>query len=192
MSSAHSHFFRSIDYMTGTTSQEGSSLFGFLSESLQRRAGFNVTQGISADFMCNSMLRPFIAEYYDGSINILQAACAFYNSSTNANVVSNNAVDLYGDIVFGVDTALILDIHYRPGGCRTYHYHFDRIGPVSLFQAPPYRWVNMGAGHGAELVFLFNNDDAVIGGTFNVNFTTEDRMASRAIIQYWASFAKTG
>ena len=192
--SPHLQFFRDIDYMSGTTSQEGSLVFGvFLTEAMQKNNGFNASAGIPASFMCNGMLKPTVDQFYNGSEDILRKLCAFYNSSANLDVVSNNAVDLWGDMSFVVDTAIMLDLHYTPDGCKkTYHYSFDRLGPVSLVQVPPYNWVDIGAGHGAELIFLFKNDDAVRGGPWDAKFNEDDRKASNMIIKYWSSYAKSG
>ena len=190
--SPQSQFFKTIDYMAGTTSQEGQILHSLIHPSVAKYYGFNISVSIPAEFTCNGMLRPFVEMYYDGSQDVAKAACAFYNSSNNTDELSNRAIDFMSDLIGAIDNALILDLHHNFGGCKTYLYNFDRTGPLEMFPFPPNKWLKKGAGHTAELIFLFKNDDSVSGGLFDANFTTEEREASQTIIQYWTSFAKSG
>ena len=145
-SSPQAQLFKSIDYMTGTTSQEGHLLHVLLSTAVQRNFGFNISVGIPADFICNGMVKPYIEEHYNGSQDVQKAVCAFYTSSSNADVVSNRAVDFMGDMIAYIDTSLMLDFHASLGGCRTYHYSFDIEGPVKFYPFPPTRWLHRGGG----------------------------------------------
>ena len=83
--------------MAGTTSQEGQILHSLIPPSVEKYYGFNISVSIPAEFTCNGMLRPFVELYYDGSQEVLKAACAFYNSSNNTDELSNRAIDFMSE-----------------------------------------------------------------------------------------------
>jgi len=50
-------------------------------------------------------------------------------------------------------------------------------------------WMRYGAGHGAEIAYVFNNLDARWGAS---EATAEDEKVAEILNTYWANFAKTG
>jgi len=70
-------------------------------------------------------------------------------------------------------------------GCQTpvYVYQFGYV-PESMKN-----WMRYGAGHGAEIAYVFNNLDARWGAS---EATAEDGKVAEILNTYWANFAKTG
>jgi len=65
----------------------------------------------------------------------------------------------------------------------TYIFHFGYV-PTNMRERMPY-----GAGHGAEIPYVFNNLHSRRGP---VETTTVDEEVARILNTYWANFAKTG
>lgn len=116
---------------------------------------------------------------------------AFYRNQLN---------QLIGDYFFTCDSIWLADDVVRRSMGRVWVYHFEqRIG-----NNPWPRW--MGVMHGYEVEYIFglpllnhnHHQGFVIGSQNNgnnknyYNYTPEDRMFTKDVIHYWASFAKTG
>lgn len=90
---------------------------------------------------------------------------------------SKGGEDMMGDDIFGVNirfTAKSNETAQQP----TYAYHFTRI--------PPSEKQTIGAAHAAELPFVFDSNESIMGNS------DEDIMLANAMGVYWTNFAKTG
>ena len=72
-------FFKSLDVMIGTCESEGSVLVAYLS-SLQKYLPFNISEGISSEFLCKRVLPLLACDYYNNDTTIAEAICRKYNS----------------------------------------------------------------------------------------------------------------
>ena len=67
-------FFKSLDVMIGVCEFEGSILIRIM-ELIQRYISFNVTEGISSDFMCKHIFPQLAGGHYNNDTTIAQAIC---------------------------------------------------------------------------------------------------------------------
>ena len=189
--SEQSKFFRSLDFMTGTVTSEGSLLHMRLSQSVQQHFGFNVKDGIPSEFVCDGFIQPYVELNYDNDQRVADALCSFYSSNEDLAKQSRLATDLYGDIVFFPPSVDMLNLHVTPSA-KTYQYQFTRISPLPFGPKAP-SWFR-GTGHADELLYLFHSDPEGEGhhGIMVADLNDEDAAVSKTIIQYWTTFAQNG
>ncbi|KAK3105904.1 hypothetical protein FSP39_008266 [Pinctada imbricata] len=189
--SPQSKFFSSLDFIIGTTSQEGSLLYMYITPELQKLYDFNVSSGIQAKFLCNAVIKPYVDYFYNGIKDIHHKLCRFYTSKESNDEQSKRAADFYGDVLFNPWTVHMLDYHSRLKTGRTYQYVVSRpsAAPIGYLHIPPPAWFK-GCGHGDELVYLFPTEDRP--DIFNATLSDADKSLSKTMIAYWSSFAKTG
>ena len=172
-----SKFYGSLDFMTGVCSQEGSMIYVSIMPQVQEHFGFNVTQGIPANFLCTGVIKPYVDFNYNGDEKVADAMCKFYTATDGTeDEQSNRAADLYADMIFVPSAAEMLDFHARAGSGKTYQYQVSKISPKPFL--PPPAWFK-GTGHGDELMFLFYDEfsqyeeGALMHG---VQFSDNDRL----------------
>lgn len=108
---------------------------------------------------------------------------ASYPAASDAEArQSSRALDLR-DVGFAWGTWSWARLQSRTGKGKVYLYYFDKRPPYP--DRPPF--TNMGAVHGAELPYVFDNL-----ATLNYGWTPADRALAQEISQYWVNFTKSG
>lgn len=189
-SSDVSIFFRSLDFMAGTTSNEGNLVPMTAHPGLQARYEFNVSESIPAKFVCQGMLNPYVDRNFNTDKEQLkESLCQFYTTELSEDAQSLLATHCYADLSFVFPTLKMLENHAAGKG-TTYQYLFSRESskPINIVGPPP-KWFR-GAGHAEELKYMF--DISRLFKHLDLGLTDEEKTLSRNIIQYWTSFAKSG
>ncbi|KAK3106468.1 hypothetical protein FSP39_020603 [Pinctada imbricata] len=186
--SAQSVFFRSLDFMTGTTSQEGSLIPFIILPSVQQKFDFNVSVNIPSEFICKGMLRPWVDTHFEGDNNVYEAGCKFYTSDGSMDDQSNRAADLLATMIFTPSVREMLNYHSTKKTGKTYQYQFSKLSPRPLLPVPA--WFR-GSGHGDEIMYIFRTTDDERLKLMNVTLTGVDKEVSDHMITMWSSFAKT-
>ena len=187
-----SQFFGSLDFMTGTTSQEGSLIF-LMPPKMQEHYNFNVSISVPAEFICEGIIRNYVNLQFKGDDSVYDAMCEFYTSDGTADEQSNRAADLLGDVYFTSFTAEMLDFHAKLKNGKTYQYQFSKISPRP-FPLPPPKWLK-GSGHADELLYLLNVDVAPTDIESDKDYDKlkgDDLTVAKNMISMWSSFSKTG
>ena len=182
-------FFKSLDYIAGTTSEEGSLLNALLaSKEIQEQYNFNLAQGIPTRVFKNVITRTLVSTYFHNNSDIWKAICDKYSGTTSVAQQGRKAIEMYGDFFFYVPTIQSLlhhSMNNRIG--QTFQYVFARDPPVkSGLHRPP--WFT-GSGHCDELHYLFGLKIKQLQGSF---IPDEDLVLTRQMMHYWSNFAKTG
>ena len=82
-----------------------------------------------------------------------------------------------GDEIFGVNIRYTADANAQAGQ-PTYLYHFSRI--------PPSKKQTLGAFHAAEIPFVFDSSEPILG------LSEDDKALTEIMVSAWSNFAKTG
>lgn len=174
-----SKFFRSLDFVAGTTSNEGSILLVTIFPPIEHKFNFNLTEGIPHRVACEEIIATYVKNYVDNNQQVKEKMCNFYRKLDSADEQSLASTHLLADLMFVYPTIKMLEYHSN-FGARSYHYQFSIPSP-NPWGGPFPSWFK-GAGHGDELIYLFR-PDAV---------SRKGKILSKQMRQYWASFAKTG
>lgn len=186
-SSPEATFFRSLDFMSGTTNAEGSVLFYSLMPDFQETFNFSVEDGIPRRVLCEAIIPGLIQGLYGNRPDLSQKLCEFYTSDKGNDDQSNRALAFYGDLTMVAPSTSALIAHSRKNTAhRTYNYILSAPSPAP-FEPPPPAWFS-GAGHADDLYLLF---DMPILPTKNRLEERHTTLSSR-IIRYFTNFAKTG
>ncbi|VDI32935.1 carboxylesterase 2 [Mytilus galloprovincialis] len=184
-SSDVSQFFRSIDFIAGAVTNEGSLLYMIISPSFQEYYKFNLSIGIPSKAVCGGILSPFVETWYANNQNVTDKLCNYYSAESVVNQ-SLKATDAWADILFNFGINKMLEYH---SGGNTYQYVVSKLSPKP-FGPPPPSWFK-GVGHGDELLYFFNitkflslNEEVILND--------KDEYFGKNMISYWTSFAKTG
>ena len=180
-------FFKSLDFMTGTTSNEG-SLVLMMAPSLQEHYKFNITEGIPSRFVCKAIINPFVKSFFNDESDVKQKMCEFYTVDTGISDQSMRATDIFSDIVFGYPTFKMLEYHTSTEG-NTFHYLFSKTNDLH-FGGPKPIWFK-GCGHGEEVMYMFDIG-TLLPSLESSELSAKDKEFSKRVIQYWTSFAKSG
>ena len=176
-----SKFFGSLDFIAGTTSNEGCLLYQILPPALQEYYHFNVSEGIPYEAMCEAVASPFVASYLENDSSMKEKLCNFYKVNGTLGEQGLKATHLLADMMFTYPSVKMLEYHAALGG-RTYQYLFSKES-FNPFGGPPPSWYE-GSCHGDDLAwFFYIHQDEV---------TDEEKEFAKAITQYWTTFAKTG
>ncbi|XP_061185105.1 liver carboxylesterase 1-like [Saccostrea echinata] len=186
-SSPEGQFFRSLDFMTGTTSAEGSLLYFTLMPELQETYNFSVEKGIPRHVLCNVIIPGLVQELFGNKPELSKKLCEFYTTDKGDDDQSNRATDFYGDSVMVAPATSALIAHARNNANhKTYHYILSATSPLP-FGPPPPPWFR-GAGHADDLYHLF---DMPVLPVYNHTEERHNRLSEK-IIRYFSNFAKTG
>lgn len=185
-------FFRSLDYMTGTTDGEGSLLMMML-PMLADKYQMNITEGIPSSVICEVYAPKFADTFFDGALGAADALCNKNKvDSSRENYLEQqgkNLVNLFGDLLFVSPTIKTLKAHEQENSnAKTYHYSFsvDRdFNELGVFRPP---WFQR-SGHGTELIYLFGQQG--MAGV-NLTYSDEDLKLADVMMKYWSNFAKYG
>ncbi|XP_060066605.1 fatty acyl-CoA hydrolase precursor, medium chain-like [Ylistrum balloti] len=185
--SEESSYFRSLDMMTGTTSNEGSLLSIIMSE-LQEPMGFNITEGIPTTVLCDVVAPTLAKEMFNDDTVVSDLLCKEYTAA-NIKQQGRNIANLYSDAWFNAPTVQLLEFHSKHNkNANTYQYLYTQTLTFP-YAIPEYPWME-GAGHSTELVYMFgpkgmNEMDASLS-------TNEGRAFTDVLVNYWTNFAKSG
>ncbi|XP_052059746.1 carboxylesterase 5A-like [Mytilus californianus] len=177
--SAVATFFRSLDMIAGTTSNEGSILVVTLFPQIQERFNFSLNEGIPHRVACEEVIAEYVKTYLKQNEEVKRQLCDFYFVANSPNEQSNLATHLLADIMFVYPTIRMLELHSMYGA-TTYHYQFSMPSPEP-WGGPFPSWFN-GSGHADELIYMFRPEVV----------STDGMKLSRNLIQYWTTFARTG
>lgn len=180
-----SQFFRSIDFIGGTTSNEGSLIY-MTAPGVQEYFGFNATESIPLKFICEGLISPYVKAFLGNENEAKSKLCKFYMTDGSIDDQSLRGSECLADILIVQPTIRMLEYHSSMGG-NTYQYRFSKTSPVPVGGPPP-SWFK-GCGHADELVFLFPGK---VLGTEDAILNADEEGLSKHMIKYWTSFAKSG
>ncbi|XP_033753252.1 fatty acyl-CoA hydrolase precursor, medium chain-like [Pecten maximus] len=179
-------FYRSLDVIAGTTSNEG-SLTVYMFHEHQEKMNFDIKQGLPTPVLCE-VLGPAVARDMYGDESLSDAICKEYSSEDQLQQ-SKNINYLYEDSCFVAPALQLVEFHAQERtSSNTYHYVYSQeLNFTFMFPLPA--WMDgMGAGHAMELPYLFGpasqNDKSLA--------TEEGRAFTDVLVLYWTNFAKTG
>lgn len=186
-STPEASFFRSLDFISGTTNAEGSLLFYSLMPDFQETFNFSVQDGIPRRVLCEAIIPGLVQGLYGNRPDLSQRLCEFYTSDKGDEDQSNRVVEFYGDFSMVAPATSVLLAHSRQNAeRRTYNYVLSAPSPAQ-FDPPPPAWFK-GAGHADDLYLLFDMPSLPTKNRIEERHTT---LSSR-IIRYFTNFAKTG
>lgn len=185
-SSGSLDFFKSLDVIIGTCEAEGILLpFGYMMPVLNQLP-FNLMEGIPSEFLCEHVVPPLVRDYVKNKTNLIPDICQKYASNGTLQDGENNGINLVGDVLFYTQAVQSLNVHAsgKQSG-KHFQYSFKRLSMYSKMLQTILPWID-GAGHGAEIQFLFPPNPA------EYNLTVTDVSVAAVVMEYWANFAKTG
>ena len=115
-SSAQSKFYKSIDFLAGTNTHEGSVVYMMTTPAMQNFYNFNLSIGIPSRFVCEGIVRPYVELYFNNSSKIQDRLCKFYTTNVSMDAQSRKAADCLQDFIFTPGVAEMLNVHARQGG----------------------------------------------------------------------------
>ena len=115
-----------------------------------------------------------LSEHYP---NNAEALVDLYGLDGDAQAVYDGGMAMMGDEIFGANIRLTTQIN-QEAGQEAWAYSFNRI--------PPSPRQTIGAYHAAELPFIFNTHEAILG------LSDEDKILTDLMVDYWTNFAKFG
>jgi carboxylesterase type B len=188
-------FFRSLDYIAGTVSVEGSLLYrkimaGQLTRLVsdyETNLNFTIDTGIPFRVFKESIAPGVIQSFYGNNPNLTQRVCDFYSSHRGSMDQSNQIVKMYGDVAITTPTINALVAHSRNNTkSKTYQYLVSLVSPLP--EGPPAPLWFGGCAHEDELYLLFR----LMATPINLQMLDFHHDLSRKMIHYWANLAKTG
>ncbi|XP_062598077.1 acetylcholinesterase-like [Saccostrea cucullata] len=185
-SSKEFQFFESIDLIAGTCDMEGSYVLIY-GKAFEKEFNFNISDGIPKRFLCDGLISGLVQTYYENSSSISDLLCKEYTSADKITQ-SYNVAHYLTDYSFLVPTINMLQAHVSSKSASTYQFIFSEQERLLLPGLPS--WFH-GAGHGNELMFLFNARNLSVLPS-NFTFSPEQAAFSLQLIEYWTNFAKTG
>ncbi|OWF47762.1 fatty acyl-CoA hydrolase precursor, medium chain-like [Mizuhopecten yessoensis] len=185
--STESIYFRSLDMLAGTTSNEASVIAMFLG-GLQEPMNFSMAEGIPTAVLCDVFAPTLAREMFNDNPIVSDLLCKEYSSDDMEEQARKLSI-MHADTWFVSPTIQLLDFHAKGKNTPiTYHYLYNQ--PIDFFyMAPSFPWME-GAGHATELLYMFgpsglNELDKSLS-------TDEGRTFSDVLARYWTNFAKTG
>ncbi|XP_021339793.1 neuroligin-4, Y-linked-like [Mizuhopecten yessoensis] len=176
-------FYQSLDVISGCNSAEASlylmlfQLFPSLSS-----PAVNISDGVPS-WVLKLFAQVVTEVYYNNDTRILQPIYDKY-ISTNKEEQGRRLVNLFGDIIFYIPMLESLLAHDREGNSKanTFQYFFSNQPVVDPVIGVTPKWFQ-GAGHFAEVGFLFDNWGYLQG---------DDKHLSKEMMSYWTNFAQYG
>ncbi|XP_071175450.1 fatty acyl-CoA hydrolase precursor, medium chain-like [Mytilus edulis] len=178
-------FFKSIDFMGGTTSNEGSLLYMIAPPSFLEHFGFNMTEGIPSKVACVGIIAPFVELYLNNNPALKTQLCDFYTVDGSVAEQGLRVSELFGDLLITYPVVRMLEYHSSLGG-ETWQYRFSKTSP-SPIGGPPPSWFK-GSGHADELIFMFSSNPFT---SPDASLSEDEKELSKHMINYWTSFAKS-
>ncbi|WP_409432446.1 carboxylesterase/lipase family protein [Litorimonas sp. RW-G-Af-16] len=155
--------FASVPLMTGYNADEGSLFF---SDDPQPSVWLSDLAPADRETLINKLSAAFptqagqIVDLYDLDTDFMTGGEA-----------------MMGDEIFGVNIRYIAEQN-ETAGSDTYVYHFSRV--------PPSDTQTLGAFHAAEIPFVFDSSEPILG------LSEDDEALTEIMLTYWTNFARTG
>lgn len=176
-------FYKSLDTIIGVCEGEGSLLIGPVGD-LQKYLSFNISEGISSDFLCNHILPQLVKDFFNNNTAISETICRKYATRGTLHEQGLKATDFFGDLFFVSPAVESINAHASNNHrTKQFQYLYKRRSFLSL-PLEMYPWFKE-AGHASEIPFLFPFKQ------FKVDFS-EDMSLSLMMMKYWSNFAKSG
>nr|XP_022307375.1 carboxylesterase 5A-like isoform X3 [Crassostrea virginica] len=184
-------FFRSIDFMSGTTDGEGVIMLQSITQEVQNYYNFSISEKVPSSLLCEMAAPGYVASVAGNVPELSQEICDFYNITGDTDAKSNKICEFYGDYAFLVPSNILLSIHANGNSkSETFQFLVTRRSPIALIQTPP-SWFK-GAIHGDELPLLFNVSSIRPISEDELESMKREEKLSDTLIQYWTNFAKFG
>ena len=188
-------FFRSLDFLSGFTDQEGGVFLLAPIYPMEDMETFTLSR---EEFMVKSVPTVLAMAARLPSHVIKSLVIAEYTNWTDPYLPENNRdqyVRLFGDIYFSIGCVEMSRLHFNASGDtkNTYAYLFTATPSNRALITPT--WLK-GANHGDELVYVFALTekfltDVVVDREIKP-FKEWEYDLSFTIVTYWTNFAKTG
>ncbi|CAC5416718.1 Cholinesterase,Putative inactive carboxylesterase 4,Juvenile hormone esterase [Mytilus coruscus] len=177
-------FFKSLDVIIGTCESEGSLLLEPLA-ALQNKLSFNISDGITSDYMCKHILPPLTEDYYRNNNAIGNAICQKYQNNGSIADQGKHVVNFYSDLFYHSPAVQSLNVHATNRLNRKQFRYVNKRRSVVSYPLNSFPWLKE-AGHGAEIPYIFPVKAAL-------PYATDDDISfSLKMMKYWSNFAKTG
>ncbi|KAK3101784.1 hypothetical protein FSP39_006307 [Pinctada imbricata] len=182
-------FYKSLDVIAGTTSQEGSLLYILLAPpELQEKHNFKLYEGIPTEVFQKLIVGTLVGTYYQNNTGVWQAIASRYTDTSSMEAQSMRSVELYAVVFFVVPTIQSLIAHASENHQgKTYQYNMARVSPLP-FGPPVPSWFK-GCGHADDLLYLFGMEIKKLQG---FSISDEDITLATQMMKYWTNFARTG
>ncbi|XP_068116473.1 pyrethroid hydrolase Ces2e-like isoform X2 [Hyperolius riggenbachi] len=168
-----------VPFMTGVSEQE----FGWILPAAMNITG--IREGMDKETVTTLLENnPFLA-VLRGLIPLLVEE--YIGEESDPAKVRNGFVELCGDFVF-VIPALKTAKYHRDSGNPVYFYEFRRRPLLFKDLKPDF----VKADHGDELFFVIGGPFLNEGILFSGESNEEEEVLSKAVMKYWANFARTG
>ena len=100
-----------------------------------------------------------------------------YNLGGGTEALFQGGMDMMGDDIFGINVRMVAEIT-TANDLPSYLYSFNRVAPSKT--------QTIGAYHAAELPFVFDSHESILG------LSDEGKALTALMIDYWTNFAKMG
>ncbi|XP_052071190.1 fatty acyl-CoA hydrolase precursor, medium chain-like [Mytilus californianus] len=177
-------FFRSLDVIIGTCESEGSLLLEPL-ESLQNKLSFNISEGITSDYMCKHIVQPLTEDFYRNSTAIGNAICQKYQNKGSIADQGQNVINSFSDLFFHSPAVQSLNIHAINNHKTKQFQYVNKRRSIFSSYLNRYQWFK-GSAHGDDLPYIFPFKSTLPSAT------DDDISFSLKMMKYWSNFAKTG
>ncbi|OWF40146.1 acylcarnitine hydrolase-like [Mizuhopecten yessoensis] len=191
LSSPSYKFFRTLDFITGITNQDGSIVSKSLN-TIAKFANFDINLGVPSNVFFGMLFPSLVSAFYGDSVNFTLSkgyVCPLYASS-DLTEQAIKVVDAFTDAIFVVPSIRILNFHSNGNPeSKTYQYLFERPHLDTHEHKLLPLWIK-GSSHTSELLFLFGIQDFF--RKYNITVDPNDLVLSQQMMKYWSNFAKNG
>lgn len=184
-SSPEHNFFKSLDFLAGTCTSEGSLVVGSL-PILKGALNFNFSQGIPLQEMRNSLVPMFTESVLHTSSHIENMICERYCVLSTPEEQGRSFLHMWSDADYHAPATLALEHHSNSiQGSSTYQYVFADEFSYSMPKGAP--WYK-GSAHATDVFYMFLYEQLKL----STNFTegADDLVENMRL--YWTNFARTG
>ena len=180
--------YRSLDFMTGYTSNEMAQATLGIPPKTQKYFKFNSSESIPFEFLCEGIIKPFVQRMYNDESALKEKLCSIYSIIEDAvDEQSMRSVSFMNDLVFVSPALKMLPLHSSSGSSgKTFQYVFSKESEMGLFGPLP-KYVK-GCGYGDELHFMF--EIGVFIPSLNKSsstFSEDEKRLSENVIKYSTS-----
>ena len=176
-------FFRTIDFVNGDVSSEGSLLITEPLVSFQKRYKFYINDSIPFSVL-EHVIKAVSGDFLHLDDREKKRIAEFYMSPNDKDNQSMSAVNMFSDLFFLAPAAISLNVHSDDNNDKaTYQFSLPIQNQWGVGFPYP-KWFK-GAGHASELIYLFGIEKYP-------NITTNELNLSEQMMTYWTNFARSG